>query len=112
MTDLYLWEFTSLLAALLRQFVAFGGAVVAGPDIGVAVRFLPLLILGAASIRQFRMCRPLLGFALIFTDLYFLYNRLSVFATKPLVLAEVIGMIGLSVLGAWLLMLPRKEPTS
>ena len=109
MTDLYLWEFASLLAALLRQFVAIGGMVVASADIGAAVRFLPLLILVAAAIRQFAACRPWLGLTLVLVDLYFLYNRLSVFIGKPLVLGEVVGMIGLSGLGVWLLLLPRKE---
>ena len=81
---------------------------IAGPEVGTVVRMLPVLVLPFAAWRQLRRRRTSFALSLLLIELYFIFNRLVVFALKPLSLAELIGNLGEVWLGV-LLLRPRKE---
>lgn len=105
--DVFLWLLTSLVAAFLRGFQTIGATTVANPDLGTLVRMLPVLVIPFSALRQFQRRRPSYGLALLMIETYFIFNRLTVFALKPLSLAELVGNIGLIWLGV-LLLRPQK----
>ena len=111
--EVFLWLLTSLIAAFLRGFQTIGAYALASPELGTLVRMLPVLVIPFAAWRQFRRCRAQYGLSLLLIEVYFIFNRLTVFALKPLSLAELLGNIGLIWLGVLLLrpQTPPKEST-
>ena len=109
--ETFLWLLTSLIAAFLRGFQTIGATPLASPELGTLVRMLPVLVIPFSAWRQFRRGRPSYGLALLMIELYFIFNRLTVFALKPLGLAELVGNVGLIWLGVLLLrpQIPEKE---
>lgn len=105
--DGYISAFFALLALAVRWLLSGGGHVVASPDWGLIWRFAPIVVLPFAAWRSLRRGAPLLGIALIAIEVYFIYNRLTVFSSKPLVLAELLGNLGLMLLGL-LFITPQK----
>ena len=98
---------TELIAYLLREGVALLGTVVATSDVAAVWRFAPIVALPFAVMRSFWRGAFGLGVALLGMEIYFVYNRLTVFANKPLSLAELLG--NLSELLLALILLIRKE---
>lgn len=101
---------TELIYAALREFQSLMATPLANPQIGSFVRILPILALPFGAMRALSArawTSKVLGMALIFIELYFIYNRLTVFAIKPLVVGELIGNAGLMMLGV-LLLLPQR----
>ena len=104
----FLWVVTNLVAAFMRGFQTLGALPIANPEIGTVVRMLPVLVLPFAAWRQLRRRRIPYALSLGLIELYFIFNRLTVFALKPLSLAELIGNLGEVWLGV-LMLRPRKE---
>jgi hypothetical protein len=109
--NVFLWLLTSLIAAFLRGFQTLLATELGSPEIGTLVRMLPVLVIPFAAFRQFQRRRLPYGLSLLLIEVYFIFNRLTVFALKPLSLGELLGNIGLIWLGVLLLRpeRPRKE---
>ncbi|MGY2892736.1 hypothetical protein [Deinococcus sp. UYEF24] len=103
------WYLVNLLAALVRAFVIWGSPLVADNDAATAIRMVPVIFLAFAAIRQVQRWRLVRASGLILMDLYFLFNRLTVFAVKPMTLAELLGNLGMLVVAFALLMPGRPD---
>jgi len=99
----------NLLAALVRGFVAWGSPLVAGNDAATAIRMTPVIFLACAAFRQVQRWRLVRASGLVLMDLYFLFNRLTVFAVKPMTLAELLGNLGMVVVALALLLPGRPD---
>ena len=95
-------------ALLVREFIAAMGYHVAPAALGTLVRMLPLMVLPFAAARSLWRGAFWLALALICMELFFVYNRLTGFANKPLTVAELIGNGGELLLG--LILLTRRRP--
>jgi len=93
----------NLLAALVRGFVAWGSPLVADNDAATTIRLVPVIFLACAAFRQVQRWRLVRALGLILMDLYFLFNRLTVFSVKPMSLGELLGNIGMVVVALALL---------
>ncbi len=106
--EIILTVLADLLGLSVRWFITTMAREVASPDVATLWRMAPILILPFAAGRAFTRCRFVLALALVFVELYFLFNRLTIFSLKPLSLAELLGNVGLITL-AFLLLLPKRS---
>ena len=105
--DMAAWLAVNALAAVLRWFIATGGMVVTDKDFATLLRITPVVMLAGSVYRLLVRRRWAEAACIAAIDFYFLYNRLTVFSSRPLVLAEMIGNLGLIGL-ALSLMLPQR----
>ena len=104
---LIVWYVVNIAAALVRQFVVYGSVIVVTGEATTLIRVLPVFLLGASVSRLLIRRRWALALFVAAADLYFVYNRLTIFSSKPLAVAELVGNLGLIGL-AVLLTLPQR----
>ena len=102
-----IWLIVNSMDAMLRGFIEYGSITLADGALATQLRLLPVFLFVASVARLFFRRRYLLAACVLAADLYFVYNRLTVFAVRPLNVAELVGNIGLIGL-AILLTLPQK----
>jgi hypothetical protein len=113
--DTFTWLLVNMLAAAVRWIIETGAVVVTDKDYATLLRLTPVWML-AGSVYRLLVRRRWYEAACVFAlDYYFLYNRLTVFSSRPLVFAEMIGNLGLIALSISLMLpqrIDRKRRTS
>ena len=89
------WMLVNILAAGVRWFIQTGAIPVTDKDYATLLRLTPVVLLAGSVYRLLRRRRWVEALFIACMDLYFLYNRMTVFSARPLVLAEMIGNLGL-----------------
>jgi hypothetical protein len=105
--DTLAWLVVNVLAAALRWIIETGSWVVTDKDFATLLRLTPVWMLAGSAYRLLIRRRWYEFVAIVAIDYYFLFNRLTVFSSRPLVLAEMIGNLGLIALSISL-MLPQR----
>ncbi len=105
--DTAAWLVVNMLAAAVRWVIETGSFIVTDKDYATLLRLTPVWMLAASVYRLMVRRRWIEALSIFALDYYFLYNRLTVFSSRPLVLAEMIGNLGLIAL-AISLMLPQR----
>ena len=91
--------FAGLFAFVLRQGVEWLAGEVFSADVAIIVRMACIIPLLFGAVRAWKRGYYALAIPLFLIELYFLYNRLTIFADKPMAWAELIGNVGLLWLG-------------
>lgn len=98
LSDLFM-VVAGLFAFVLRQSVEGLGYVVVGGVMAVIIRIACIIPLLFGAVRSWKRGYYVLALPLFLIELYFLYNRLTVFSVRPLSIAEALGNLGLLWLG-------------